>query len=130
MDDLADAIVLVHGAFVAYVVGGAAYIWLGAAFGWRGVRNRWFRGCHLAAIAFVALQSLLGYECPLTVWEARLRGASTDPAFIARLVHRAIFYDLPGWVFTLTYVLFALALVLTWIVLPPRSRPSTDRQRR
>ncbi len=119
---LADIILVVHFLFVAFVVGGLALIWLGAAAGWRWVRNFWFRIAHLAAICFVAAEALLGIICPLTAWEDALRGARNETSFIARWIHRVLFYSFPDWVFTTAYVLFALAVALTFWLAPPRRR--------
>jgi hypothetical protein len=119
---LADVVLVVHFAFVLFVVGGLALVWIGAAAGWRWVRSFWFRGAHLAAIAFVAGESLLGVWCPLTLREAQLRGAAAGKSFIAEWVHRLLFYDLPEWVFTVLYVVFLLAVAATWCQLPPRKR--------
>lgn len=119
----ADIILVVHFLFVAFVVGGLALIWIGAAAGWRWVRNFWFRIAHLAAIGFVAAEALLGMICPLTAWEDALRGARTETSFIARWIHRVLFYSFPDWVFTTAYVLFALVVAATWWgVRPQRSR--------
>ncbi|MDB5867644.1 MAG: hypothetical protein JWO70_5450 [Betaproteobacteria bacterium] len=119
----ADLILVVHFAFVSLVVGGLAATWIGAALHWRWVRNLWFRVAHLAAICFVAGEALLGVMCPLTVWEDALRGSGAQTAFIARWVHRVMFYDLPEWVFTAAYVLFAAAVAATlWLVPPERRR--------
>jgi polyferredoxin len=119
----ADLILVVHFAFVSLVVGGLAATWIGAALHWRWVRNLWFRVAHLAAICFVAGEALLGVMCPLTVWEDALRGRGAQTAFIARWVHRVMFYDLPEWVFTAAYVLFAAAVAATlWLVPPERRR--------
>jgi hypothetical protein len=54
--------------------------WLGLAFGWR-CPAAWFRNLHLAAIAFVVAESILGVVCPLTAWEDALRGQRTDAGF-------------------------------------------------
>jgi hypothetical protein len=119
----ADLILVVHFAFVSLVVGGLTATWIGAALHWRWVRNLWFRVAHLAAICFVAGEALLGVMCPLTVWEDALRGRGAQTAFIARWVHRVMFYDLPEWVFTAAYVLFAAAVAATlWLVPPERRR--------
>jgi polyferredoxin len=119
----ADLILVVHFAFVSLVVGGLAATWIGAALHWQWVRNLWFRVAHLAAICFVAGEALLGVMCPLTVWEDALRGRDAQTAFIARWVHRVMFYDLPEWVFTAAYVLFAAAVAATlWLVPPERRR--------
>lgn len=122
MISAADTILVIHALFVLFVVGGALYVWIGAVWHWPGVRNFAFRLTHLLAIGFVALQTLLGYACPLTVWEDRLRGAGGEPAFIARWLQRAIYYDFPAWVFALVYVAFALAVAATWHLIPARRR--------
>ena len=125
---LAELILIIHFAFVLFVVGGLATIWIGAAAGWRWVRNFWFRILHLAAIVFVVVEALVGMVCPLTEWEDALRGAQGDEGFIARWIHRVLFYSFPEWVFTTAYVLFALAVALTYVFLPPR-RAATNKDR-
>jgi hypothetical protein len=120
---LADAILLVHFAFVAFVVGGLAAVWAGAVLGWRWIRNLRFRIAHLAAIVFVAAEALLGVMCPLTVWEDALRGRGSDLGFIARWIRAVMFYDIAPWVFTLAYVAFALVVALTLWLVPPKRTP-------
>src|SRR5258706_108550 len=95
---LADAILLLHAFFVLFVVGGLALILAGAR-RWSWIRNRVFRGLHLAAIAFVAIEALLGITCPLTRWEDLLRGAQAERSFIGRWVAYFLYYDLPEPVF-------------------------------
>ena len=120
---LADAILVTHAAFVLFVVGGLAAIWIGLAAHARFATNMTFRVAHLAAIVFVALEALLGFMCPLTTWEYRLRGESTDgPGFIQRWIHAWLYWDLPGWMFTPVYVAFALLVAWTWVRHPPRRR--------
>ena len=122
---LADVILIVHFAFVLFVVGGLAVVWLGAAAGWQWIRNFWFRVAHLAAIVFVAGEALVGVWCPLTVWEDALRGVHGEKGFIARWIHRVLFYDFPGWVFTVAYVMFALVVAVSWWWIrpePPRNK--------
>ena len=82
-----------------------------------------FRYAHLGAIAFVALESVIGVACPLTVWEDALRGAGPQgKSFIGRWVSYFLYYDLPPWAFTALYVLFALAVATTLFWIPPRRR--------
>ena len=81
---LADAVLVVHLMFVAFVVGGLAFIWIGAMCGWQVIRNFFFRVLHLAAILFVCAEALIGVACPLTVWEDELRGRPAETGFIAR----------------------------------------------
>ncbi|MDP1718017.1 MAG: DUF2784 domain-containing protein [Burkholderiales bacterium] len=117
---LANIILILHFAFVMFIVGGFALIWIGAALGWRWVRNLWFRVAHLVAIVFVAGEALAGVWCPLTVWEDMLRGGERgEMSFIARWVHRILFYSLPDWVFTFTYLVFALVVAATWWLVRP-----------
>lgn len=120
---LADAILLLHFGFVLFVTAGLPLIWAGAALGWGWVRSFWFRAAHLAAILFVAAEALLGLVCPLTEWEDRLRGGPVrDAGFIARWVHRLLFWDFPPWVFTAIYVAFALAVLATFVLVRPDPR--------
>lgn len=122
---LADVVLVVHFAFVLFVVGGFALILAGAALGWQWVRNRAFRYTHLAAIVLVAAEALIGMACPLTVWEHVLRRTSPDgPSFVARWVSRLLYYDLPEWAFATAYVVFASAVAVTlWLIPPGGDRP-------
>jgi len=119
---LADAVLVLHVIFVLFVVGGFALILAGARrWGW--VRNRAFRIAHLAAIAFVAAEALLGVTCPLTRWEDLLRAAgSEERSFVGRWLARLLYYDFPEWVFALAYCAFALAVAWAWRAVPPRPR--------
>lgn len=119
---LADVLLVVHFAVAAFIVAGLILVWLGAALGWGWVRNRWFRYLHLGAIAFVAAEALLGIACPLTVWEDLLRGDVRPESFVARWVHRFLYYRAPEWVFTAAYVAWTLATLATLRLVPPRQR--------
>src|SRR5438270_4289607 len=82
---VADLLLGIHFAIAAFIVGGLVLVWAGAALGWRWVRNAWLRYLHLAAIAFVAAEALLGGACPLTVWQDLLPGqAAPSKASAAR----------------------------------------------
>ena len=119
---LADFILVVHFLIVLFIVCGLILVWIGAAAGWSWVRNRWFRYLHLGAIAYVAAEALLGIACPLTVWEDLLRGGVRPESFVARWVHRLLYYRAPEWVFTAAYLLWALATLATLRLVPPRRR--------
>jgi len=54
---LADAVLALHAAFVAFVVLGLVAILVGGALGWRWVRGPRFRALHLAAIVSVVVVS-------------------------------------------------------------------------
>ena len=119
---LADAILVAHAAFVAFVVLALPAIWVGAILGRRFVFNPWFRGAHLAAIAFVVAESALGFMCPLTIWEDALRGNASEEGFIQRWIHAWLYWTWPPWVFTAIYAAVGALVALTWAVIPPRRR--------
>jgi uncharacterized protein DUF2784 len=119
---LADVILVVHASFVLFVVGGFVLILVGAR-SWSWVRNRAFRIFHLAAIAFVTIETVLGYTCPLTIWEDVLRAAGPGQrSFVGRWVARALYYNFPEWMFAIAYCVFMLAVVWAWWAIPPRAR--------
>ena len=124
---LADIILVIHFAFVLFVVAGLGAIWMGAWLGWTWVRNFWFRTVHLCAIIFVAAEAIAGIWCPLTIWEAELRGLRAEKSFIAQWIHRLLFYDFPPWVFTTVYVGFALLVAATIWLVPPQRKGNGNR---
>ncbi len=122
---LADAVVVLHFGYVLFAVGGEVLVLAGGALGWRWVRNLPLRLTHLAAVALVAVEAVLGVVCPLTDWEYRLRELAgqqveRELSFVARLVRAIIFYDFPAWVFTLAYLGFALLVAGSFLLFPPR----------
>ncbi|HKC40540.1 MAG TPA: DUF2784 domain-containing protein [Gemmatimonadales bacterium] len=119
---LADAVLVVHVLFVLFVVGGFVLILAGAG-RWSWIRNRTLRVSHVAAIVFVAVEALLGFTCPLTLWEDTLRATGREErSFIGRWLAWLLYYDLPEWVFALAYATFALAVIACWWAIPPRAR--------
>ena len=128
---LADLLLLLHFAFVAFVVLGLLLVIIGGIRKWSWVRHRLLRQIHLAAIGLVALQAWAGQICPLTTWENRLRetaGQSTySETFVQHWLSRLIYFEAPLWVFTIGYTLFAGAVILTWFRIPPRRRGSSSK---
>jgi hypothetical protein len=120
----ADAVVVLHMAYVLFAIVGFLLTLAGCALGWRWIRNPWFRGIHLTMILIVVAEAWAGFICPLTTWEHELRELAGEEsyrgAFVANLVHDWLFYDFPPWVFTLIYTLFALGVLLTFLIAPPR----------
>jgi hypothetical protein len=117
---LADLVLVFHIFIAGFIVLGLILVWAGALTGWRWVRNPWFRYLHLAAIACVAAEALLGTACPLTVWEDLLRGGARPETFIGRWVARLLYYNAPEWVFTAAYCAWAAASLATLRLVPPR----------
>ncbi len=124
---LADAVLVLHAAVVAFVVGGLCLIVVGNFRGWHWVNSPLFRGAHLAAIVVVVAQAWLGAACPLTVLEMRLRekaeAATYTGSFIEHWLQRALYYEAPPWVFLIGYSLFGLLVVACWWYFPPSRTP-------
>lgn len=124
----ADAILVLHLLFVAFIVIGLLLILLGKVRGWPWVCNPWFRLAHVAAIGVVIFQSWLGLMCPLTTWEKALRLHAGDAvysgSFISHLLEIILFYRAPAWVFVVCYTAFGAIVVASWIWVRPR--PFTD----
>jgi len=120
---LADLILVVHFCIAGFITAGFVLIPLGAAAGWRWVRRRRLRLLHGGAIAVVALESLAGIACPLTVWEAMLRGGTAgETGFIGHWFGRLLYWDFPPIFFTLLYVALALLAIVLWRLIPPQAR--------
>ena len=122
----ANAIAVIHLAYVGFVVLGFFAIAAGIVMRWEWIRNAKFRLIHLAMIGIVVLESVAGITCPLTTWETALRRRAgqktTDDDFIASMIHQLMFFDLPSWVFTTIYLVFGLGVVGTFLIAPPRFR--------
>lgn len=120
---LADAVLILHSAIVAFIVIGLLLIMLGAILSWRWITNPWFRVAHLLGIGIVVAQAWLGRLCPLTILEAWLRqqagGGSYQGSFVQYWLQRLLYYDFPLWTFTVAYSLFAVLVVVAWIRIPP-----------
>jgi hypothetical protein len=123
---LADVVVAIHVGYVGYVVVGQLLIWLGLLFRWPWVRNPWFRWTHLVAILLVAAEAVFHIACPLTAWEKDLRGlagqAVDDSTFVGRLLDSVLFLHLPLWVFPILHIGFAVLVLGTFVLAPPRRK--------
>jgi hypothetical protein len=97
---------------------------IGTVLRWAWVRSFWLRAVHLAMLAAVVVQPLLGIGCPLTDWEDRLREAAGTPVeggtFIGRWAHRLLFVDMPSSTLQIGYAIFGLAVLLAFVLAPPR----------
>lgn len=121
---LADILVAIHVAYVAYIIMGLVLILVGLMRKWNWVRNPWFRLTHLAAILIVVLELIFKTACPLTVWELELRSLAGQPVsegtFVGRLMHYLLYVAVPAWVSTTLYIGFALVIAVTFVLAPPR----------
>lgn len=123
---VADVILIIHVAFIAYVVFGLLAIYVGCFFKWSWIRNFWFRITHLMAIGIVVLQSWAGMICPLTIWEISLRKEAGDAAysgsFIQHWLQSILYYSAPEWVFVVSYTAFGCLALAGWFIVKPIRR--------
>ncbi|TAG08366.1 MAG: DUF2784 domain-containing protein [Verrucomicrobia bacterium] len=127
---LADGVLILHVAFVVFVVIGWLTILLGGVCRWPWIRHRLFRQLHLTAIGIVVIQAWLGIVCPLTILEKWLRErAGTEVyegSFIAHWLHQILFFEAPPWVFVMAYSIFGLGVIISWWRFPPKPAPSKN----
>jgi hypothetical protein len=125
---LADVVVVVHLAFVLFVLIALLLIVAGIPLRWQWTRNLWFRLVHLASIAVVAGQAVVGITCPLTDLESYLRAKADVPLEQAtapgRWAHHILFYEGDASVFMWCYIAFGTLVLLTFVFAPPRLRRS------
>jgi hypothetical protein len=121
----ADAVLITHLAFVAFVILGLFLVLVGGPCRWQWVRNPWFRFAHLAGIGLVVVQAWCGVICPLTTLEMHLRERAGDATyhgtFVAHWLQRVLYFEAPPWVFAGCYTLFALAVIGSWWMVRPRA---------
>ena len=125
---LAQALLALHLAVIAFNVAGLVVIPLGARLGWRIVRLRWLRLLHLASWVVVAAQAALGRACFLTDWQGALSGDGTATPMVMRWVNGLIYWPLPSWAFTVIYLALLAYVVALWWWAPPNPRPSSGRR--
>lgn len=120
----ADAMLLLHVLFVAFVVLGLVLIFIGSARAWAWIRNPWFRLFHLLAIGVVVAQAWLGMICPLTTIEMALRARAGEAtyagSFISHWLEAILYYRAPPWVFIVCYTAFGAAVLASWFWVRPR----------
>ncbi|WP_308364946.1 MULTISPECIES: DUF2784 domain-containing protein [unclassified Microbulbifer] len=120
----ADAVLLFHTLFVAFVVFSLPLIFMGKFLRWSWVRNPWYRLAHLLAIAIVVLESWAGVICPFTIWEMALRTKTGEAvytgSFISHWLDTLLYYQAPEWVFRVVYTAFGLLVLGSWYWVRPR----------
>ena len=116
---LANLVLTLHLTLVIFVVAGLLLVVIGNLRGWLG---------HLATILVVVAEAWLGIVCPLTTLEMWLRAqagnATYAGGFIEYWFQQLLYYDAPDWVFIAAYSLFAMLVLASWWVYPPRWRRS------
>ena len=121
---LADLLLVAHVGIVLFIVGGLLAIAAGGALHWKWVRAFSWRVLHLGAMGFVAVGAVVGWICPLTVWEDALRRRAGESGygigFVQYWLERLLYHDWPDWAFTVLYLMVFGAILAAWWLVPPR----------
>ena len=124
MSIVADIVVAIHVAYMAFVVFGFIAVPLGVALRWSWVRNPWFRWLHVLAILFVVAETVFQVSCPLTIIENDLRTTAGEPveegSFVGRLLNRLLFGVVPESVLPALYFSLGALAVAMMVFAPPR----------
>jgi hypothetical protein len=79
---------------------------------------------HLLAILIVVMEVFLKLNCPLTTWENQARASAQQQvdgsAFMDRLLSFILIGSAPRWVINGAYCVFAIAILATFFLAPPR----------
>jgi len=120
---IADIIVLIHFLWILYMLTGFV-LTLGGFF-WKGYFNRWvFRTVHLCGILFVAILTVLGEYCPLTILENNLM-VKYDPnltypgSFIAHNIEKLVYPNVNPMIIIVPTIIICLITLVIYIIKPP-----------
>ena len=116
---LADAIVVIHLAYLAFIP-------LGGLLAWRWPRAIW---AHLAAVAIGVVSITVGFDCPLTTWEQSLRRRSGQRPYTDGFVD----HYLTGRVYPHGYewavqVIFGACIVVSYVHVVRRACQASPRR--
>jgi hypothetical protein len=102
---LADTILVVHLAYIAFIP-------LGGVLVWRWPRVVW---AHLAAVAIGIASITIGFDCPLTTWEQSLRRRGGQHPYTNGFVdHYLTGHVYPHGYDSAVQVIFCLCIVATY----------------
>lgn len=129
----ADAVLVLHAAFVVFVVGGLILILHGWYGGWSWTRGATFRLVHLVTVVFVVVETWLDLACPLTLLENWLRvragqAVYDDIGCIGHWLEKLLFYSAPGWAFDVLHAVFGALVLLCFLFYPPRGNMGWKRR--
>jgi hypothetical protein len=119
-DVMADAVVVVHVAFIAFVAVGALLAW----------RWRWLVWLHVPAVVWGVGIIAIGWDCPLTPLEKWLRrqdGQSYEGGFVDRYLEGVVY---PAQLTPLLRAVAAVLVIIGYVQLLRARHHPDERSRR
>ncbi len=131
---LADLVVLIHFGWILFILWGFVLTVCGSVCVYvlpeakdRGKKffDRWiFRIVHLAGIVYVAILTVLGKYCPLTILENDLRGQydaelAYPGSFVIHYIEKIVYPEANFLIFVIPTIIIAVFTVLMFIIRPP-----------
>lgn len=141
---LADLVVLIHFAWILFMLWGfiltvcsttSIYVLPAAKDRSRAFFDRWiFRTIHLGGIVYVAILTVLGKYCPLTILENNLRQQYdtelTYPgSFVVHYIERIVYPEANFLLFVIPTIIIVVFTALMFIIRPPTKIKQAFRNR-
>ena len=131
---LADLIVVIHFAWILFMLWGffltmcgfiSAYVLRRKKDRWRIFFDRWvFRTIHMGGILYVAIMTLLGIACPLTIMENGLRehynpDLTYHGSFVVHYIEKIVYPEANFLFFLIPTIVIAVFSIVMFILRPP-----------
>ena len=131
---LADIVVLIHFAWILYMLWGfilticgsiSIYVLRRTKERWRTFFDRWiFRTIHLGGIVYVTIMTVLGENCPLTIMENGLREhydteLTYHGSFVVHYIEKIVYPEANFLFFLIPTIIIAVFTVVMFIIRPP-----------
>ncbi|PKL48534.1 MAG: hypothetical protein CVV39_04200 [Planctomycetes bacterium HGW-Planctomycetes-1] len=130
----ADLIVVIHFVWILFMLLGfvlticstwAVYILRNTADVWSAFFDRWiFRTVHLGGIIYVAVLTILGEYCPLTILENELKGRHSPEltyrgSFVIHYIEKLVYPEADFLIFVIPTMIIAAFSIVMFAVRPP-----------
>ncbi|PPR79889.1 MAG: hypothetical protein CFH01_00098 [Alphaproteobacteria bacterium MarineAlpha2_Bin1] len=116
---LADIILIIH-FFIAFFVFLGLFFPIPYKLNWNFAKNFYLRFVHLLLITIILFETLIGFICPLTIFENILRGNTDTRTFISKWLQNLLFWDFSIVYFILIYFICFFWTVFIWFYYPPK----------
>ena len=118
---LADFILFFH-FFIAFFVILGLFFPIGYKLNLALASNFYIRLIHLLLIGIIFFETILGFICPLTIFENSLRGNPVTKSFVSKWLGNILFWDFSLSYFILIYFICFLWTLFIWFYYPPNKR--------